>query len=202
MTAVDLSKAYREHYTARQDPETVDVPVRSYLMIDGKGDPGTDQSYVDAVSALYPIAYGIRAALKKSTGDADKVMPLEGLWWAENMSRFRDLHRSEWLWTMMILQPDVVTPELADETITRTTNAKKLVSGHLVRFESMGDGLAAQVLHRGPYAEEAPTINRLHLYIAEQGFQLRGKHREIYLTDPLKSAPANMRTVIRQPMEL
>jgi hypothetical protein len=200
MAAIDLKKTYREHYTARDVPAIVDVPPRPYLMIDGHGDPNTSQAYADAVATLYPLAYGLRKAIKDSTGDAYTVMPLEGLWWVDDMALFSVDDKSDWRWTSMICLPHAVTVAMAAEVIPAVTGKKKLPAGELARVEEYGDGSAAHILHRGPYADEAPTIGRLHQFIADAGYVLTGKHHEIYLTDPRKSAPENNRTIIRQPV--
>ncbi len=200
MTSVDMKKTYRDHYTATEAPGVVEVPPRPYLMIDGIGDPNTSQAYQEAIAALYPLAYGLRKAVKDTTDLAYTVMPLEGLWWVENMRRFSLDDKSNWMWTAMICQPDDVTAGLAADTIAAVTVKKKLAAGHLARVELFGDGLAAQVLHRGPYADEAPTIERLHRFIDDQGYRFTGRHHELYLTDPRRSAPAKNRTIIRQPI--
>jgi hypothetical protein len=113
MTSIDLKKTYREHYRAKPTPSVVDVPARPFLMIDGSGDPNTSPEYRDAIQALYPLAYGLRAAVKDATGDAYTVMPLEGLWWTEDMRDFDPDDKSNWLWTAMICLPDAVTPAMA-----------------------------------------------------------------------------------------
>jgi hypothetical protein len=200
MGNIDLKKTHREHYRAGDTPELVDVPDRKFLMIDGAGDPNTADSYRDAVAALYPIAYGIRRAVEAATGDAYTVMPLEGLWWAEDMRRFRLDRRDEWLWTMMIGVPDSVSEELFAEVATRVTSEKELAAGARVRCSSLHEGRAVQIMHHGPYADEATTINELHAFIDAQGFGFRGTHHEIYLTDPRRTAPAKNRTIIRQPV--
>lgn len=200
MTSIDLKKTYQDHYTATDAPAVVAVPPRPYLMIDGAGDPNTSQAYQDALAALYPLAYGLRKAVKDATGDAYTVMPLEGLWWVEGLRRFSFDDRTDWRWTAMICQPEQITAELAAEIIAAVTASKQLAAGHLARVKPYGDGLAAQVLHRGPYAEEAPTIARLHRFIGDRGYRFAGRHHEIYLTDPRKSAPASNRTIIRQPI--
>ncbi len=199
MTDIDLSKTYRDHYTASSEPAVVDIPGRSYLMIDGEGDPTTAPSYREAVEALYPIAYAIRSEVKKTRGDAYKVMPLEGLWWADDMAAFAE-NRDVWKWTLMILQPPVVTVELVDPLIGATTRKKQLAAGDRVRFEIMAEGLCAQILHVGPYSTEGPTIAKLHDFIRTGGWQLRGKHHEIYLGDPRKSPPEKLKTILRQPV--
>jgi hypothetical protein len=202
MASIDLKKTYREHYTARVGkPALVDVPPRPYLMIDGKGDPNTSPQYADAIAALYPLAYGLRAAIKASTGDGYTVMPLEGLWWADDMTTFSVDDKGDWKWTMMICQPDLVTTDLAADVMPRVIVAKALQAGGEVRLETNGEGLSAQVMHVGPYSAEAPTIELLHAFIAEEGLQLSGKHHEIYLGDPRKSDPAKLKTIIRQPVQ-
>jgi len=202
MSNVDLKKVYRAHYTAADSPGIVDVPARPYLMIDGEGDPNTSDAYRRALEALYPLAYGLRKAIKDATGLAYTVMPLEGLWWVEDMRRFSLDDKSSWMWTAMIRQPDEVTAELAEEVLPAVAQKKKLAAGHLARVEHFGDGKAAQILHLGPYSAEAPTVERLHRFIDDEGLRFDGKHHEVYLTDPRKSAPEKNRTIIRQPVGL
>lgn len=199
MTSIDLKKTYRDHYTAKRTPTIVDVPSRPFLMIDGYGDPNTAQEYQDAIEALYPIAYGLRAAIKSVTGDAYTVMPLEGLWWVPDMSEFDPTDKSNWFWTAMICLPDVVTDAMVAEVIPAVTAEKKLIAGPRARVEDFREGVAAQILHIGPYADEAPTIRELHEFITGNGHRLAGKHHEIYLSDPRRVNPAKMRTIIRQP---
>jgi hypothetical protein len=201
MASIDLKKVYREHYTARVGkPTLVNVPERPFLMIDGCGDPNTSQEYADAVAALYPIAYGIRAAIKQSTGDGYTVMPLEGLWWADDMANFSVDDKSDWKWTMMIALPELATAEMASDILPTVTRKKSLVSGNKVRYELFAEGECAQVMHVGPYADEAPTIAALHEFIAAEGLEMSGLHHEIYLGDPRKSDPAKLKTIIRQPI--
>jgi hypothetical protein len=201
VASIDLKREYREHYTARvEKPALVEVPARSFLMIDGAGDPNTSQEYADAVAALYSIAYGIRAAIKKGTGDAYTVMPLEGLWWANDMTNFSVDDKSDWKWTMMICQPELATVAMAAAVIAEVTAKKGLASGAKVRLENYEEGRAAQVMHVGPYADEAPTIAMLHEFIEDQGLERTGLHHEIYLGDPRKSDPAKLKTIIRQPV--
>jgi hypothetical protein len=200
LSNVDLRKIYEEHYKTSKEPVVVDVPLRPYIMIDGKGDPDTAAAYREALETLYPLAYGLRKAVKDATGTAYKVMPLEGLWWLEDMRRFSVEDKSNWLWTAMICLPGDVTEEMVAEVLPAVTAKKKLPSGHLARVERFGDGKAAQILHLGPYSDEAPTIERLHGYIDDEGCKFNGKHHEIYLTDPRKSKPSKNRTIIRQPI--
>ena len=202
MASIDLKRVYRDQYTARAGrPALVEVPERPFLMIDGKGTPGEAPEYIAAVEALYPLAYGIRAAIKKKTGDGYTVLPLEGLWWADDMTAYRANRKDEWKWTLMIGLPDVATAEMAARVFPEVTAQKRLTAGDQVRFELFEEGRCAQVMHIGPYSAEEPTIDLLHQFIAEQGLQLRGLHHEIYLGDPRKADPLKLKTIIRQPVE-
>lgn len=156
----------------------------------------------DAVQALYSMSYAAKFAIRKASGQNVKVSPLEGLWWADYLSTFLTGHKSDWDWTMMIRQPDLVTDDLVERLAAEVDAKKSLHAIHDLRLVTFEEGLAAQVLHVGPYAAEAPTIERLHAYIRDQGFVFDGrrhKHHEIYLGDPRRAAPEKLRTIIRQP---
>ncbi|MDA3935251.1 MAG: GyrI-like domain-containing protein [Actinomycetota bacterium] len=179
----------------------VDVPSMNFLMVDGIGDPGTAQTYGEAIEALYGLAYALKFAVKKGSSAIDYgVMPLEGLWWADDMSAFAEGDRSAWKWTMMIMQPEFVTWELVDEAAEKLAGKKNPVALPLVRFESFCEGAAAQIMHIGPFSEEGPTIQRVHEFIDDSGCERFGKHHEIYLSDIRRADPAKWKTVIRQPM--
>ena len=199
---IDLKKTLKHLYNPTDKVVTVvDVPPMNYLLIDGRGDPNTTEEYAAAVSALFGVAYGLKFHLKRTAGVDYVVMPLEGLWWAEDMSQFSVERKSDWLWTMMILQPEVVTGEMFAQVLAELTKKKKLAELAGVRLESYHEGPSVQIMHHGPYSAEGPTVAKLHAFIAENGYALRGKHHEVYLSDPRKSAPEKMRTVIRQPYQ-
>ena len=201
MATIDLKKVYKDQYAARAgQPALVTVPARPFLMIDGEGNPNVSPEYADAVAALYPLAYGIRAAIKKETGDGYTVLPLEGLWWSDDMDAFAANRHDDWKWTMMIGLPDLADAAMAAEVLPEVTRKKGLSAGDRVRFEVYDEGLAAQIMHIGPYAAEAPTIAALHEFISAQGMERRGLHHEIYLGDPRKADPAKLKTIIRQPV--
>ncbi len=181
--------------------EIVNVPPIHFLMIDGTGDPNTSQTYKDAVEALYALSYTLKFALKKAEGVNYKVAPLEGLWWSDDMDAFIDARRDDWRWTMMIAQPSIVTQDRVDNATDDVRRKKNPPALPRMRFERFHEGLAAQVMHIGPYSAEAPTIRALHDFIRAQGYSFDGhvqKHHEIYLGDPRKSAPEKLKTVIRQ----
>lgn len=201
-TTVDLRRTLPELYRAGPEPAFVDVPELPFLMIDGAGDPETSTGYAAALHGLYSVAYGVHFALKRQSHPIDSpVLPLEGLWWVPDMPRFAAADRSEWRWTMLIPQVEAVTPALVTECAA-AARAKGIEAAGDVRLERYAEGRCAQVLHRGPYAEEGPTIAALHAFVAEHGYRLTGKHHEIYLGDPRRSRPDRLRTIIRQPVAL
>ena len=203
MAKIDLKKELKELYMApKGEPEIVEVPAMNYYMADGTGDPRTSQEFVDAVGALYSVAYTLKFMLKKGPEPVDYVvMPLQGLWWADDMEVFTMEQRDDWRWRVMIVAPKEVTPELFEQAIEEVKRKKDPPALDRVRLEEYHEGKAAQVMHIGPYADEAPTIERLHQFIHDQGHRLRGKHHEIYLSDPNRTAPERMKTIIRQPIE-
>jgi hypothetical protein len=186
-------------YRATTKPQLVQVPALRFLCLDGHGDPNTSQAYAAAVQALYSVSYAAKFAVKKAGGPAFKVSPLEGLWWAADMSTFLTGDKSEWDWTMMIRQPDAVTGDLVARLADEVAATKSMPVAKELRLISVEEGAAAQVLHIGPYDTEGPTIARLHEFIQAHGFTLDGRHHEIYLGDPRRSAPERLRTIIRQP---
>ena len=203
MQTLDLKKTLKPFLSpSATEPQIVDVPEMQFLMIDGSGYPGTSQEYSDALGALYSLAYGLKFAFKKGPAAIDyPVMASEGLWWMEDMTRFSMENKNEWLWTMMIMQPDVVTPDLFDHMLSETMKRKPLPGLEHLRLERFHEGLSAQIMHIGPYSAEPPTIQKLHHFIAENSYQRCGKHHEIYLGDPNRSAPEKLRTILRQPIE-
>jgi hypothetical protein len=196
----DPKRELRQFYSARQTPELVDVPELGFLMIDGHGDPNRSPRYQAAVEALYAVSYALKFAIKRGGGPDYMVAPLEGLWWAEDMASFTVEDKSVWDWTMMIMQPAEATPELVEQTRREVAQKKQLPAAAELRLQRYAEGTSAQILHLGPYADEGPTIARLHAFIQEQGHQKRGKHHEIYLGDPRRTAPERLRTIIRQPV--
>ncbi len=202
MQKIDLKKEYPHLYKASANKyDVVTVPELSYLMMDGSGDPNNSQQFQEATGALYSIAYTIKFMVKKGEQQIDfGVMPLEGLWWTDNMSGFSMEHKDKWKWTLMILQPDFVSDAIVALAREQVIKKKKLTSVEAVRLERMNEGLCAQTLHIGPYSEEPPTIVKLHTFIKENGYQLHNKHREIYLNDMRRTAPDKLKTIIRQPI--
>lgn len=207
MTNIDLKKDLKQFYQARaQAVALVDVPPLRYLMVDGQGNPNTAPAYAQAIEALFAVSYTAKFTVKKGPLAIDyAVMPLEGLWWADDMSVFasdaREAHMDDWQWTMMVLQPDFVTDAMIDAAVQEVKKKKALPALDLLRMETYCEGLSAQVLHVGPFTEEGPTIAKLHAQIAQHG-SLRGKHHEIYLSDIRRAAPDKWKTILRQPLQI
>ena len=203
MTKIDFKKELKHLYKpSAKKVEIVDVRQMNFLMIDGKGDPNTSQEFQDAVEALYSLSYTLKFMIKKGGLKVDfGVMPLEGLWWTDDMSQFSTENKDNWKWTLMIMQPEYVTAELFNEAVEQVKKKKNPPALSKVRFEVFSEGKAAQIIHIGPFSEEGPTIKKVHSFIQENGCKLSGKHHEIYLSDIRKAAPEKWKTIIRQPMK-
>lgn len=199
---LDLKRELKHLYQpSAKEVVQVDVPSFQFLMIDGEGDPNTSPSYAQAVEALFSVSYAVKFMVKRGTPALDySIMPLEGLWWADDMSTFLTNDRASWKWTMMIMQPDFVASGAVDAAIAEVKRKKARSSVSDLRLESFTEGLCAQVLHIGPFSEEGPTIQRVHAFISSRS-RLAGKHHEIYLSDVRRAERARWRTIIRQPMK-
>jgi hypothetical protein len=198
----DLKDELKTLYSAPTHPIIVDVPEMRFLMIDGRGDPETSADFAEAVQALYSVSYGVKFALKNGAGVNRRVMPLEGLWWAEDPVSFVTRRASDWQWTMMIAQPPEATAVLVQEASAAAWRKREAPALWKLRFEPFREGLAAQILHIGPYATEGETIRRLHDFVEAEGYVLSGRHHEIYLGNPRRAAPERLKTIVRHPVTL
>lgn len=198
---VDLKKQLADYHPPTGRFELVTVPPRHYLMIDGHGDPNTSPVYAEALAALFPLAYAVKF-VSKNLGRDYVVMPLQGLWWADDMTAFttrRD--KSTWHWTLLNLLPDWITPEHVDAARAAVA-AKGAAPSTAVRLEVLDEGLCVQTMHLGPYDDEGPVLQRLHdEFVPEHGLSLHGRHHEIYLGDLRRAAAERLRTILRQPVQ-
>lgn len=201
MDTYDIKKAFPTLYAPKPgDFHVVEVPELSFLMTDGHGDPNVTPAYAEAVEALFSLSYAVRAIAKSELGRVHTVGPLEGLWSAEDPRAFVAGDKSVWDWTMMISQPAWITPEII-ESAMKKAKKKALAALERVRFAPHTEGASVQVLHVGSYDSEAPVLARLHdEYLPEHGLTFNGKHHEVYLTDPRRTEPAKLRTILRQPV--
>ncbi|TFC36448.1 GyrI-like domain-containing protein [Cryobacterium sp. TMT2-14] len=198
----DVKRAHPSLYgPANVDWELIEVPAQRFVALDGVGDPDTAPAYIEAVEALYAIAFAVKFAAKRALGREMVIAPLEGLWYADDASVFTAGAKAEWKWTLLMSQPDWVTDAFIAGAITGALAKKKLSALARVRVERLDEGLSAQLLHVGLYAAEAPALDRLHgEFLASYGLRVNGRHHEIYLGDPRRAAPAKLKTVLRQPV--
>lgn len=201
MPKIDLKKENKEfYYPSSKEVSVIELPEMQFLMMDGQGDPNTSQEYQNAMETIFPVAYKTKFMSKKDNSQDYVVMPLEGLWWVDNMEEFSMEDRSKWKWTVMIRQPDFITKNLIDGAVEELKTKKDLPSLSKLRFENFKEGPAVQIMHLGPYGEaEAQAVQKLHNSIEENGHSLRGKHHEIYISDMRRTKPEKLKTVIRQP---
>ncbi|MDQ3628001.1 MAG: GyrI-like domain-containing protein [Actinomycetota bacterium] len=201
MDTYDIKRAFPTLYAPKRgDFHVVEVPELSFLMTDGHGDPNVSSAYAEAVEALFSLSYAVRAVAKSELGRVHTVGPLEGLWSAEDPRAFVAGNKSAWNWTMMISQPAWITPEII-ETAMKKTNKKALAALDRVRFAPYTEGTSVQVLHLGSYDSETSVLARLHdEYLPKHGLTFNGKHHEVYLSDPRRTEPAKLRTILRQPV--
>jgi len=203
MEKIDVKKEFKDFYNPpSKQVVAVDVPAFNFLMVDGMGDPNTSQDYKDAIEALFTVSYTLKFMVKKGKTAVDYgVMPLEGLWWADDMNSFTGGKKDTWKWTAMIMQPKYVTESLFQEAVAQVKKKKNPAALPKVRFENFHEDQSAQIMYFGPYSGEKETIEKIHGFIKQKGYELSGKHHEIYLSDPRKSAPEKLKTIIRQPMK-
>jgi|UniRef100_A0A7V6A153 hypothetical protein len=203
MNKSPLKKALQQFYTASADAiSMVEVPPLHFLKAEGQGDPNTSPEFQSAAETLFRLSCTLKLLLKKEQGLDWTVMPLEGLWSAEDMITFLEGRQGVWQWTLMILQPDIVTGEAVGRAVELAQSKKGASPLYDTTFGRHTDGQSVQILHEGPYAGKAATIARLHRFIREKGYHFAGPLHEIYLNDPRQTAPEKMKTILRQPVSL
>lgn len=199
---IDFKKEWKHLYApSAKEVAVVDVPAMHFIMGEGRGDPNTTPEFQGLVEALYGLSYTLKFMIKKDQGIDYAVLPLEGLWWAEDMAVFNpeSQDKSRWQWKVMIAQPEYVTPDLFAKALDQVGKKKPSPFLSQIQWERFQEGRCAQILHVGPYSQEHRTIEKIHRFIKDQGYDLAGRHHEIYLSDPRRTAPEKLKTVIRQP---
>jgi hypothetical protein len=204
MAKKDLNKEMQAlYFPSSKEPIAVKVPKMKFLMVDGRGDPNTSKDFQEAIGALYSLSYTMKFMLKFGPEKKEHmVMPLEALWWTDEGTDFFSAEKKTWNWTAMMAQPGHVDKELIAKARKELVRKKKVVPGiDKVKLVEWEEGLSAEIMHIGPYSCERPNIEMVHKFIIDSGHRLRGKHHEIYMSDPRRSKPEKLKTVIRQPME-
>jgi len=206
VTQLDLRKQWKHLYVpSARKVELVDVPEFKFLMIDGRIEageaPGTSPGFGEAMAALYGAAYTLKfmSKLRKEDPIDYPVMALEGLWWAED-GAFAITVKDNWVYTLMIMVPDHITPEMFEDARAQVAKKRPNPALSRLRLEAFREGLCVQTMHLGPYDTEPATMEKLHRWAAENGYRMRGKHHEIYLGDPRRAAPEKLKTVLRHPV--
>lgn len=203
MEKFEFKKAYPELYAPKAGDFTlVDVPPLQYLAYDGHGDPNTSAEYVHALECLYPTAYALKFASKKELGRDFTVGPLEGQWRAADMESFLRGAKDEWDWTMLVAQPAWITEDQVHAAVTAVGKKKKGLPGlDRLRLLPLEEGTSVQILYIGSYDAEGPVLERMHhSWMPAHGLTFGGDHHEVYLSDPRRTAPEKLRTVLRQPV--
>lgn len=208
MEKLDLKKQLKHLYLpGAKQVELVDVPELQFVMLDGAIEPGqspgSSPAFSEAMMGLYGAAYTLKfmSKLRKENPIDYGVMGLEGLWWVED-GQFNISKPDNWHWRVMILQPEHINAEMFQEALGQLRKKKgdQPVFDRL-RLERFREGLCVQVMHIGPYAAEPATVARMEAFAAEKGYRLCGMHHEIYLGDPMRTAPEKLKTVLRHPVE-
>ncbi|MDY0910673.1 GyrI-like domain-containing protein [Microbacterium sp. CFBP9034] len=200
MSKIDLKKELRSYAAKSGVFEVVDVPPLRYLMIDGHGDPNTAE-YADAVSTIFAVAYKLKFVSKREADRDYVVMPLEALWWADDMASFTtDRDKAQWEWTALNLVPDWITDAHLDAALAGASKSGAPAVAR-VRLETYDEGRCAQTLHVGSFDDEGPVLDELHhRFIPAEGLMMTGRHHEIYLSDFRRTDPSKLRTILRQPV--
>lgn len=202
MEMIDFKKVYKAFYSPKPGkPEIVTLPEMLYVMVDGQGDPNTSIDFQNAIGALYSVVYSLKFWRKKSSLTPDySVGPLEALWSVKSGETFATSPKKDWLWTAMLWLPDFISDKDVKNQTELARAKKPNPALNKVYLKKFNEGTAVQIMHIGPYGEEQPNIELMHDYALQQGYQLHGKHHEIYLGDPRRAAPEKLRTILRQPI--
>lgn len=210
MSKFDFKKEYKNLYLPGKQPVIIDVPGMKFIMVEGKGNPNTCKEYSDAMEILYGLSYGIKMSKMNGTqpeGYFEYVVPpFEGLWWVEagGFDGMKITDKDKLCWISMIRQPDFVTEAVFEQAKVNLKKKKPDLETAKASFRTFEEGLCAQVMHTGPYDDEPETIRKLIDFIEESGYEQdisdKRMHHEIYLGDPRKTKPENLKTVIRHPI--
>lgn len=197
---IDIKRQYKHLFAGKREPHLVDVPKLQYLMIDGEGAP-EGAAFQDAIGALYSTAYKAKFGLKAAGREDFVVPPLEALWWADDESAFDENRRDEWQWTLMLILPEHVSGEDIADALGELDKKGKTSAAHRgIRTEVLEEGRAVQRLYVGPYDSMGGAISAMHAFAESNGFQLAGKHHDVYLSDPRRTVPERLKTVLRRPV--
>lgn len=196
-------------YKADQDPKIIDIPKMLFVMVDGKGAPegskGAINEFQNAMQALFGVLYTIKFWDKKHPSPPGyakfNMAPLEGLWWMKSGQGFDTAKPDDWRWTVMLRLPEFVTPAYFKQVVDELIEKKQSDVYKKARLEYMKEGECVQIMHIGPYDKEQPNIDKIHAFAKERGYELTGRHHELYFGDPRRTSPEKLKTILRQPIK-
>lgn len=197
----DLAKEFPEYYKAKKEPSLIMLKKAKYLALDGQGEPG-GKEFEDKIGAMYNMAFGMKMPMK-FLGKDYTVSKLETIWTVGETkgNKYVMLPKNEWRWKLLMRVPDFITEKIFGKY--KEEVSLKSLNGHVKQIEliEMNEGKCAQIMHVGPYDEVGPDIEKLHAFMQASGLTFNGEHHEIYLSDPRKTAPEKIKTIIRQPVK-
>ena len=210
---IDYKKTEKDLYQPKPTPSIIDVPSMTFIAIDGKGDPNTSDDYKVALEVLYGLSYAIK--MSKMGGNAPAgyfeyvVPPLEGFWNIDDDffqgSGASIPDKERFVWTSVIRQPEFVTDEVFDAAKAALATKKPGIDTDKARLMKCTEGLCVQVMHIGSYDDEPATIAAMDKFATDNGYAIdineTRRHHEIYLSDPRKTTPEKLKTVIRYPIK-
>ena len=201
MAKVDLKRSLDAYRATQGEFRIVDVPELQHLMLDGHGDPN-GAAFAAALEALYPLAYALKLASKRERDRDYVVMPLEALWWADDMDAFTTARdKATWHWTLLMVVPDWIDRGMLDAAVAAVAAKRAPTRLDEIRLEPLREGRCVQTLHVGAFDDEGPVLARMHHeFIPAHGLRMTGRHHEIYLSDARRVEPAKRRTILRQPV--
>ncbi len=198
---IELKKRFGKLYKpSTTGPAVVDVPTLRFIMLDGDAAIGS-QGFTESFEALYKLAYPVKFSAKKQLDVSYPIMPSEGLYWDGDGGADVPLaEATRMVWRLMLMLPDAVSSEFVDEVRERVMAKKGLPRLADIRVQTLTEGRCVQMLHLGPYAAETATVDRLRVFAAEKGLEFSGRHHEIYLSDPGRTSPEKLKTILRYPV--
>ena len=207
MEKLDLTKQHKAYYSAKKQPQLIEIEAAQFLSVTGKGDP-SEKPYMDKIQALYATAYTIKF-LNKAADKDFVVAKLEGLWEFDE-EKYPNLSiteapakvpRSEWKYRMLIRMPEYVTQEQVNASIRQVIERKQIHLAADIELYNMKEGKVVQMLHTGPFANEPETLSQMYEFIKAKGLQRNGLHHEIYLSDFNKTPAEKLKTILREPVK-
>ncbi|WP_363431686.1 GyrI-like domain-containing protein [Chitinophaga ginsengisegetis] len=199
MSKLDLTKEFKQYYTAALVPEVVTIEKGLFVTVTGKGDPN-GPLFAEVTAALYAVAYGIKFSSKQKGRDFT-VSKLEGFWWVNgDYADPRQAPRDQWNYELAIRMPDYITRQQFSEAVLAAEKKKKSVFIRQVDLKHIEEGLSVQLMHIGPYSEEPASLKKMDDFMQQHGLRMNGRHHEIYLSDFRKTAPEKLKTILRHPV--